>query len=308
MGRLMVADANGVCDSSYHTIVSKLRIDGDIVMVSWSENFAFNPDILSIKNPIIIDFCEYGWDSILTESHIWGRNSEKFPRYYNNDWVRFDNWVKDNPPKLLLKRELLKKDVSDSVKSIEYPCLADVWASNTKEEFNSRPLSVFQYWGRSNECRIRIHGEIWINSFKKGFQVCDNIYYINKYLNEERNEKWISLWIPHYARVDINNLYPVNNLSKLSLSWPGAGFKCFRTAEAPVNSIMVMHKNDFAWSYDWDETNCILVEPGREIEGIEEALKRDDIYDVYLSGLENCNKYRLESYIPHIEKLINERS
>jgi hypothetical protein len=123
------------------------------------------------------------------------------------------------------------------------------------------------------------------------------VYYINQYLSEEKGEKWITLWIPHWARIDVQQLMNANNLSKLSLSWPGAGFKCFRTSEAPANSVMVMYKNDFAWAFDWNETNCILVEPGKEIEGIEEALKRDDLYDIYLAGMGNVHGYRVNNYI-----------
>lgn len=211
--------------------------------------------------------------------------------------MKFDNWVKENPPRMMFKRELLKKDVSDKVLPIEYPCTANSYPQQTKEEFESRPINVFQYWGRSSEHRVRIHAEILTHGYKKGFQVCDNLYYINGYLFNEQGEKWVTCWIPHYQRMELSNLMKVNNLSKLSLSWGGAGFKCFRTSEAPVNSIMVTWKNDFAWAFDWNETNCILVEQGKEIEGIEEALQREDLYDIYLAGMQNVEKYRLSDYI-----------
>jgi hypothetical protein len=60
---------------------------------------------------------------------------------------------------------------------------------------------------------------------------------------------------------------------------------------------MVIHKNNFAWTYNWDETNCILVEPGKEIEGIEAALNNKDLYDIYLEGMKTVDKYRTENYI-----------
>lgn len=292
-----IADGRGQIDSAYHTLVKHIPTDKTIVMVSWAENFVFNEALLSVKDYFLICFCEYGWDANLTESHIWGVNSEKFLRYYNNDWIKFDNWVKENPPKLLLKRELLKKDVTDNIKPIEYPCVTHHWQPDSEEKFNNRPLSTFQYWGRSNENRLRIHGEIWHHASKKGFSVCDNIYYINKFLQEERGEKWVTLWIPHYERCDVHELMKINAISKLSLSWPGAGFKCFRTAEAPVNSVMVMWENKYAWSYDWNETNCILAQPGKELEAIDEALTNPLLYEIYLAGIENCNKYRIDNYI-----------
>lgn len=302
---IITADKNGTTDSIYHSLNGKLQSKYPVVIVSWVENFVFNDALLELKDYILLCMCEYGYDFEIIDSHIWGVNSEKFTRYFNNDWIKFDNWVKGNPPKLMLKRELLKKDVSPTVQPIEYPCVVNEFPIQSVREFNSRPVNVFQYWGRSNEERLRIHSEIWLHSYIKGFQVCDNIYYINYYLKEEQGEKWITLWIPHYARVDIAELLKVNNISKLSLSWAGAGFKCFRTAEAPVNSIMVMHKNNFAWSFDWDETNCILVEPKKEIEGIEKALQRVDLYEIYKRGTENAKKYMLSNYLNHLEYLIN---
>lgn len=292
-----IADGRGQIDSAYHTLVKHIPTDRTIVMVSWAENFVFNEALLSVKDYVLVCFCEGGWDLDLKESHIWGVNSEKFPRYYNNDWIKFDNWVKENPPKLLLKRELLKKDVTSKIKPIEYPCVAHHWQPDSEEKFNNRPLSTFQYWGRSNENRLRIHGEIWHHASKKGFSVCDNVYYIDKFLQEEKGEKWVTLWIPHYERVDVNDLLKINGISKLSLSWPGAGFKCFRTAEAPVNSVMVMWENNYAFSYDWNETNCILVQPGKELEGIDKALNNPLLYEIYLAGIKNCNKYRIDNYI-----------
>lgn len=303
--QVITVDGRGVTDGVAYEFCQKINSQYPIVLVSWVEGLQFNEKLLAIKDYVLVCYCEYGYDFEIVDSHIWGENSEKFQRYYNGDWVKFDNWVKENPPKVLFKRELLKKDLSSTVLPIEYPCIVNQFPTQTESEFNSRPVSVYQYWGRSNEERLRIHAEIWLHGYKKGFQPCDNIYYINHYMNEERGEKWITLWIPHYARIDVNELLKINNLSKLSLSWQGAGFKCFRTAEAPTSSVMVMHKNDFCWSYDWNETNCILVDKGKEIERIEEALKRPDLYDIYVKGVENSNNYRLPQYLNRIENIIN---
>ena len=298
---IYTADKNQQTDSAYHTLVRHIPSKYDIVMVNWAENFVFNESLLEIKDYVLICFCEYGWSYMITETHQWGVNTKKEGygdgRYKGVEWDRFDNWVRDNPPKVTLKREMLKQDVSDRIKPIDYPCVINPWPIQSKEEFDSRPVNVFQYWGRSNECRIRIHADIWQHAFKKGFQPCDNVYYIQNYLSQEQGEKWVTLWMPHWARIDISQIMSINNLSKLSLSWPGSGFKCFRTGEAPVNSVLVMYKNDFAWAYDWNEKNCILVEEGGEIEGIEVALKRNDLYDIYLAGMANVDKYRAQSYI-----------
>ena len=95
---VILADKNGSVDSAFHTLVRHISSSIPIVMVSWVENFAFNDELLNIKDYILICFCEYGydWDLEKSGSHIWGQNSENFPRYYNGDWIKFDNWVKEN--------------------------------------------------------------------------------------------------------------------------------------------------------------------------------------------------------------------
>jgi len=147
---IIIANKTGEIDSAYHTLVKHISCDLPIVMVSWSENFVFDDTLLTIKDYVLVCFCEYGWDFEISHTHVWGNNSRKFLRYYTGDWVKFDNWVSDNPPKLLLKRELLKKDVSDNIRPIEYPRVIDLWPIQTREEFNARPINVFQYWGRSH--------------------------------------------------------------------------------------------------------------------------------------------------------------
>lgn len=304
---IYLANQTGEIDSSYHTLVKHIQSKIPIVMVSGSESFVFNDELLKLDKYVLINFCEFGWNfSWQNGTPIFGHNAHLFQKFNSDEWKKFDDWVGHNPAVLTLQRELLKSDVTERLLAIEYPCLIDKWEMQTREEFNNRPINAFQYWGRSNEHRLRIHGEIWLHAYKKGFSVCDNVYYINEFLKQEKEEKWVSLNIPHWARLDINSLMPVNNLSKLSLSWPGAGFKCFRTSEAPVNSIMVQWKNNFAWTHSWNESNCILVEQGKEIEGIEEALKDEYLYEVYLEGMNNVDKYRLPNYIPYLEKLINE--
>jgi len=294
---IIIANQTGEIDSAYHTLINKISTDKTIVMVSWAENFVFNDALLAIKDYVLVCFSEYGWDKKITDSHIWGVNSESFPRYYTGDWVKFDNWVKENPPRITFKRELLKKDVTSILKPIDYPCIIPHWQADTEEQFNNRPISCFQYWGRSNENRLRIHGDIWHHATKKGFSVCDNLYYIGAFLKNENGEKWVTLNIPHWARIDINQLMPTNAISKLSLCWEGAGNKCFRHSEAPVNSVMVIHKNNLAFSYDWNETNCILAEQGSELEDIDEALNNPHLYEIYKAGIENCDKYRVNNYI-----------
>jgi hypothetical protein len=302
---IITADKRGRTDSVFHTLLPRINSEYPLVIVSWVEGFEFNEELLKLKDYVLIDFREFGWNYTITNSHIFGTENGLNGQYSGKQWERFNVWVANNPYKILFQRELLEKDVTDTIRPIEYPCLTSLYPTDTKERFDNRPISAFQYWGRSSEHRLRIHGEIWLHGYKKGFQPCDNVYYFNHYMHREQGEKWVTLWIPHYQRVDIKELLKINNCSKLSLSWHGSGLKCFRTAEAPVNSVMVMEKNDYAWTFAWDETNCILVDKYDEINGIEKALQRPDLYEIYCNGVENAARYHIDEYSKYISTIIN---
>lgn len=311
---LIVANATNNTDGTAAALLSRVNSPIPIVLVSRADDFKFNESLLSLSgtNYVLADFIEYGWDVDIekTGTHIWGKNTNEFGFLQTDEWARFDEWVSANPPRVTFKREILKRDVTDTLMPIEYPRMVEAdYPVDSKEEFNARPINAFQYWGRSNEHRLRIHSEIWLHAYKKGFSVCDNIYFYNDFMHNERGEKWVTLWMPHWARVPISELLKINGHSKLSLSWAGAGFKCFRsTGESAINSTLVMTKNNYAWSFPLDESNTILVEHGKEIDGIEQALQREDLYEVYLSGIETCNKYKISRYISeYIEPIIKSR-
>lgn len=303
---VITADAKQRTDGSAYQLLEKVETTLPIVLVAWTEEFQFNEELLKISKYILCCFCEYGWDANLAESHIWGKNSENYSRYYNGDWIKFDNWIKENPPALLLKRELFKKDVSDKIVPIEYPSRHKA-SPQSKEEFNARPISVFHYWGRSNENRLILHGNTWVNAPKYNYSVCDNIYYLNPFLQDgEWADRWVTLNIPHYARQPMETIIQINGLSKISISMSGAGHKCFRHGEGSLNSVMATENLSLAWAYEWNETNAIFIEPGYEIPALINALKREDLYEVYLNGVVNCGKYYIDDYIEnYIQPLVD---
>lgn len=304
---VIVADKRDITDGVAASFLQQVNSPTPIVLVAWSERFKFNPALRSLKDYVLADYCEYGYDHKFTESHIWGSNSEKFPRYYDNEWVEFDNWVKENPPKLFLKRELLKKDVSDRVQAIDYPCFYAARDIQTKNQFDGRPINSFYYWGRSHESRLRLHSNIWKAASEKGFSVCDNLSFFDRFVMEEQGRKWVTLNMPHYGRIDLKEILGRQLLSKTSIALPGAGVKTFRHCESSVNSVMVKWKDDLAWSFDWNETNCILTEEGKEIEDIFQAIENPNLYEIYLKGVENSQRYLLPNYIQYVENLIRER-
>lgn len=304
---IYTADKNQQTDSAYHTLVRHIPCKYDIVMVNWAENFVFNDALLGLKDYILICYCEYGWNVDLTESHIWGENSDKFYRYYNGDWVKFDNWVKENKPRLILKRELLAKDVSDTVKPIDYTTHLEPIPLQSEAEFNARPITACYYFGRSHEGRLKAHASIWEGASKYGYSVCDNIYYFNGFMQHQDGRKYISMYIPHYQRHPIEQVLTINGMAKIGLAPMGAGQKTFRHSEVSANSVMLMWRDDLAWGAEWvNGFNCFKCEPGEEVELIEELVKHDGLYEVYKNGVETWNKYRTQNYInDYILPIIN---
>jgi hypothetical protein len=281
-----------------------------IVPISRVNGFIFNTDLYRLGSFVLIDMIELDWnhDYEKTGTHLFGENTKDFDYFNNDEWKKFDEWVDGNKPTLYLKRELLKKDVSDIVKPIDYFNWIGEVPLQTQEEFNKRILDCFFFWGRSHEGRLQIHSDIWRGATKYGYSVCDNLMYLQDFVANEQGRKWCTLWMPHYKRIDISIILSVNNIAKISLAPFGAGRKTFRHLEASVNAAMLTWEDNFAWAYEWkNEINCLKCEQGKEAEAIEKWSKNPNLYYIYKAGVENAKKYLPENYIKdYLEPLINE--
>lgn len=300
-------------DNPANDFLKQIKTDIPILLLARSENLTFNEEVLSLngKKYIIADYIENGWVWDRKETLIVGKNIDKFPDVCQSGWGLLDEFIRENPPALYFKRELLKKDVTDTLLPIEYCNWNNAFPAETKEQFDKRPISVFHYWGRSSDSRLIAHGEFWKNAARKGCTVCDNIYFFNAFMEDEKNNpnKWVSLWMPHYFRVPMSEILKINGMAKLSLSMPGAGVKCFRNCgESLTNSVMIMPEDNLAWSYEFiNGKNCIQFPINDDVSGIknewdvtgaiEEALKRTDLYEIYLEGLKAADWYRCDNYI-----------
>jgi len=294
-----------------------------ILLISRVEEIKFNEQVLSLqgKDYVIVDFIECGWDVEMNDTLIVGKNTDQFKFLYGDGWVRLHDFVKNNPPKVYFKRELLAKDKTDKILPIEYPNWQPDYTLDTREQFNSRPIAMFNYWGRSHESRLMFHGEVWKNAARKGYAVCDNIYYFNSFMADEKNPmKFITLNIPHYSRIDISELMKINALSKLSVSLPGCGIKCFRsTGESIVNSIVVLPEDDLAYSFPLiDGLNCIKFSRNNDVSGVKNewgimnlinhvlGIESDNLYDIYVRSKKVADWYSVNNYIKnYLEPNIN---
>jgi hypothetical protein len=307
---ILLADANGNMDGTVAKICHAINTNVHIIPITRINDFKFNESLYELKGPYIIsDFCEYDWNYKFEETHFFGVNHAKFRDKFNSpEWDKLNDFIRDNPPALYLKREILKKDVGGIYQAIDYPCWFHVPEPISKEEFDRRPIAAFFFWGYSSEYRRDLHGEIWLNAKHGNYMVCDNIQYLQAFLAGESNpKKVVTVNIPHYSRIDMSHIIGINGASKISVSLAGAGNKCFRHFESSVNSLMFMQRSEMAWMHDWVENeNCLKCDTGGEIQSLLDSMNRTDLYEIYKAGVINCKKYELSNYISDIQKLITE--
>lgn len=276
-----------------------------LVLVSRLDNFVFNDELLSLDKYCLVNMCEFGWDFPFTDTPIFGKNIHEYPELFSGpEWEKFNDFVTTKPPLLTFQRELLEKDTSDKILSCTYPCYYPIPQIQTREKFNDRPIELFHFFGRSSEHRIHFQS----NAYREdGITLIDNIYYLQGYLAEGIHKHiWCSLHIPHFVRVQLEHILAINERSKLSLSMPGCGKRCFRDSESPINSIMVLQDSGVAFPFPWVHgENCIMYKGDDPIPAIKEALKRDDLYDIYVRGVDNCWNYQIGNYTTYIESKIN---
>lgn len=280
-----------------------------LVLITRIDSYEFNPELLGVKDWICCDYVEYEWDRYsFTDTHIFGHNTEAFKyRFPGEEWQKFDDWVKANPPKLYLKRELLAKDATDKIVSSTYPCFTELMSVQTREQFEARPIELFHYFGRSHESRIIFQGNAHLYSSKVGIDLVDNMYYLQGFLNQHgtHSRTWVSLHIPHFARVDLSQLFQIGSLSKFGLSMPGCGKRCFRDSEIPITSIPIFQDNGIDFPFKWIHgENCIMYKGDDPIPAIEEALKRNDLYEIYVNAQKNIVNYQVRNYTKYLESLI----
>jgi len=309
---VILAERRGHTDGSALRFLEMIDSPTPIVLMSRTAGYKFNDELLKLDKYVLIDYSEYdwNWDLAASGTHIWGRNTANFPQFADSEhYQRFDDFVATHPPLITFKRELLKRDVSETLVPIDYPCWFRVTPPQSKEDFMRREIVGLFFWGRSHEARVKLHAEIWRQASARGYSVCDNLFHFENFFMEERGEKWVSLWQPHYGRVEIQRILGINEMSLTSLALPGAGVKTFRHVESSFSSAMVKYKDELAWAYPWvGGENCIECLEGNEIDTVYTAIAdKEKLYEIYKNGVANCAKYETINYINnYILPLINQ--
>ena len=86
--------------------------------------------------------------------------------------------------------------------------------------------------------------------------------------------------------------------SKISVSMPGSGVKCFRSTESPVNAVPAMMEDDMAWSYPWlHGVNCVRLDRMNLFGDLFNATQREDLHAIYIGAQETIELYRSRRYV-----------
>lgn len=285
-----------------------------LVPISFYSDYAWRhdlPGIIGNKPYALLDYTELGleWDVLSgTDSILLGRNILNCTRLSNKDWVALNDFVRDRPPVTYFRRELLEREVSGWLRPLDFPCYLPIPEIQSKQEFDARPLDVFWFWGLSHESRPRLHGDIFSNAYRCGYEVLSRIEHWEGFFRDPRGRTWATVHSPHWDRKPISEVMHFNHRSKLSVSLPGAGVHCFRDQEAPVGSIPVYWSCGIARAFPWvDGFNSLHVMPGLEWEDLYAHAQSDGLYDIYVEAQKNIQNYTSGNYvnnhiIPSIER------
>ena len=318
------ADGNGRIESVMHRDVLAqipnrvgLMAEADVVLVpiSYYGDYKFHEALLSIDKPVILlDYLE--WFGFAT-SHLLGK--EELPRNVadNPEWQKLNRWAAEANIILTFQRELLKRDVGERRIPIEWPAYLNTWEREGKTAFDKRPFEVCYTWGYSNPVRPLLQSQIYAMMAEGKIDVLSHLDDVPHKIHEE-GRKWIACHVPHTRRVDVNQIALRQAQSKIVVSLPGSGTKCFRSTEVH-HSVPAIVKDEMAWSYDWiNGFNCIKLPPMEFpfpdftiAKCLNMELERENpaLHSVYLEAQETLDKYHVSNYtrnyvMPAIERAL----
>ncbi len=73
-----VPDLDGRSDGLAFNMLQRVDVDVPIILVSRVEDMKLNDRLLKLKDYVLIDYVENGWDWSMDYGHQWGKNTDKF--------------------------------------------------------------------------------------------------------------------------------------------------------------------------------------------------------------------------------------
>jgi hypothetical protein len=286
----------------------------DVIFLSFiaaPQDFQFDVEtfraVLNSRLPVIV----FDHSETFSRNYMLGVSELKLP----NPYLDLHRELVPSKVKAYFKRELCSSpfNLTASAFFIVHPldwvlATSSTPPAETREQYEARPIDIFMSWGYSSESRPRMMGELLKQAGRFGAHFCFTEDDLDRALLEGRQRIFALLHTPHYRRIHISKLMEWQGKSKVSISLKGAGFKCFRHAEAPHNSVMACQDpNLVVWSYPWvRDENCIPLSTSGDYEVIPEAavqqlyeylrIHQGDLYPIYLKGIANNVNYHVENY------------
>lgn len=283
----------------------------DIIVVVWTWRPKFEADleliqriVTSRKPVVILDYVECRDDHtmFLTHPHNWTAPMQAYRPLE----------ALESSIKVYFKREFIRAHVPP----LPYPVYVTDFITEacpedeppeTAEAFNARPVDFFMVWGYSSADRPVLHAELLRRRFSNLATALEDIDW---YVKDGRKGIAALLFTPHYRRVPLRELLQYQKLAKLSISMRGASQKCFRHAEAALNSVMAMQECTTEFAFPWNKTNCVVmpnlpkptinpmywIDVPAAVTALSTALD-GDLYSIYLAGLENARHYKAKNYV-----------
>lgn len=284
------------------------QADVIVVPVAYYGDYAFNPELLRVKKPVVLmSFLEFYGQQDSSHTHLIGINhSTAWPKCANHEWQKLHDWARDSNVVMRFTRELLQQHVSEAVMPIEWPCYLDAWPLESKRAFDVRPFEAMFNWGMSSHLRPMLHGQIYGLMGDGKIDVIGHWDHIDAKANEP-HRKWLSIHTPHTHRIHVNEIARRQAQSKMCVSIPGAGIKCFRSTEHLVHTVPVKLADNLAWSFPWEHgNNCLILHSGeKHMAAALDTYCSYNLYDIYVNAQILADKYRPHRYMseyimPHI--------
>jgi hypothetical protein len=299
-GRIDGTNKHQLLDRLPGLVMSERDADVVLVPISFYPDYTFSRDLVKIRKPVVIvDYMEYGWDFWRNgnATHLFGDGRLPDNLRANREWQWLDECLSERDISVYFKRELLLDDAAPvRVKPIEFVCTGDIPPVQDKASFDARSFDVVNIWGYSHPDRARFHGEIFQAMGTRGINVISDWSQLTPNMPRQKGT-WLSIYSPYWVRQPLSRVIELQREARVSVSLPGCGQKCFRSAESPRECIMALHGDRLAWSYPWHTGNSIQLGVGTEFLDIHFALQSPDLYDTYVAGQENMRRYQVNNYI-----------
>ena len=103
---IISADAADRIDTPIYNILEGVKSEIPLIPMTFIDGYKFNERLYELKKWVLADFGEYGANTWrMTETHLWGVNSELFPQSNKEEYLKFDKFVRDSQPCVLPHRD-----------------------------------------------------------------------------------------------------------------------------------------------------------------------------------------------------------